>query len=247
MVEKLHQHLSAKTETEQGYEKIKRETFKVFKSVKLDGLQKQYEPSDDEGQKVPPERQEVVTTVPDRLNWFAKRATALFDFRATSDMTNCIAKAPLEFGGVDFGELPTTFLLALEKQLEELRGVFDAIPTRDLTREWEGSARRHVFKHGPLDSYKHTKETSAVTLYDATKEHPAQLKEVTKDIQVGKFATTYFSGEAHPQEKANWLQHIDDFIVAVKKCRMKANEVEVVPTHVGEKIFQAILGVEELK
>ncbi len=243
MAEKLHQHLAAKKEVEQGYEKIKQETLKVFKtSDKVEGLQKDYTPFDDAGQKVPPEKKEVVTTVPDRLRWFWNHATALIDFRATSDATNCEAKAKLEFGGVDFGELPTTFLLALEKQLEELRAIYDSVPTLDMTRDWKASSRKDIFQHGPLDSFKSTKKTTAVVLYEATKEHPAQIKEVTEDIQIGRFSTTYFSGAVSPQDKADWLQRIDNFIVAVKKARMKANEVEIVDIVVGEKIFQAIHG-----
>lgn len=240
MPEKLHQHLAGRQETEQSYNKIKKETLKILKSDKFEGLQKDYTPYDDEGQKIPPERKEVVTTVPDRLAWFAKKAQALIDFRATSDTTNCQAKAQLKFNNIDFGQLPTTTLLALEKILEEIRDIYDTIPTRDLTKDWQPTQQKHLHKHGPITSYKTAKKTTATVLYEATPHHPAQIKEIVEDTQTGKFQTTYLNGMASPQQKADWIENIDQLIVTIRKTRMKANETQITPTHIGAKIFQAI-------
>lgn len=85
------------------------------------------------------------------------------------------------------------------------------------------------------------KVVTPVVLYEATKEHPAQVKEMSKDEVVGVFSTKSFSGAATSLQKAQCLERLDQLLVAVKMARMRANSVQIQKMHVGETIANYLL------
>jgi len=78
-------------------------------------------------------------------------------------------------------------------------------------------------------------------LYEATDKHPAQIKEISKDVVVGAFSNMRFSGAITSRAKADSLAIIDELISEVKKSRTRANDVEVVPVNIGETITDILL------
>lgn len=243
MADKLFHHIVKSDDVKQGYEKIKQETLQRFKGADLfKGWHKEYFPIEEGGQPLETDEKEVVTTVQERLDWTARKAAAYIDHELVRDATNCVAFADLKVDGIEFGRLPATFLLALEAQLKEIRKYYDRMPTLDLAHKWEETGRTGVLKHGPVDSFRTAKKTVPVLMYEATKEHPAQIKDVVEDLHIGTFKTTTFTGAVHPQFKADRLERIDLLIVAVKKTRMRANEAEVKGGTIGKKVFDFING-----
>lgn len=241
MATKLHQHLITETDTRNGYEKLRNETLKVFKGESLlEGLNRTYRPKDEGGDPLAEEKKEVTTTVPERLAWTRKPAVRQIDFEATRDVANTKAKADLEVNGTVIAkDLPATFLLSLEKRLREIRDYYDAIPTLDMAITWEDTQHRGIWKN-QTKQFRTAKKLVPVVLYEATEKHPAQVKEATEDVMIGIFETTKFSGKVHPGTKAGWLERIDVLIEATKKARMKANEQEVTPVQLAEKLFDFI-------
>lgn len=239
---KQYQLIVTEPEKRGAYEKMIAETLKVFKGAELfHGLEKRYEPKAEGGDPLPSDSKKMVTTVKQRLAWTENSVTDLLDFEASRDKTNLKAVADLEVDGVVIAkQVPATCLLSLEKKLKEIRAYYDAVPTLDMSQEWAQVESTDQFRHGPVESFRYIKQTRGVILHAATKEHPAQVKEVTDDVLVGTWKTTSFSGEAQPGDKANWLGRIDKLIVAVKKARMKANEAEAEDFKVGKAIFDFI-------
>jgi hypothetical protein len=242
---KQYQLVVTEPERRGSFEKIKAETLKVFRGGDLfKGMEKTYQPKADGGDPLPSDSKKLVTTVEKKLAWTQGTIIEMLDFEASRDRTNQKASADLEVDGVVLAKaVPATTLLSMEKRLGEIRGIYDAIPTLDLSQEWrvvEGMPDQH--KHTPHETYRYVKKTRGEILVPATKEHPAQVKEVTDDVLVGTFKVINFSGEAQPGDKAKYLERIDKLIEAVKRARMKANEAEVEPVKVGKAVFDYIHG-----
>jgi hypothetical protein len=79
-----------------------------------------------------------------------------------------------------------------------------------------------------------------IILYEATKEHPAQVELISYDVIIGTWSTTRSSGKITPAEKHLMLERAGELLVAVKKARAKANECGVVPVK-SDKFFNYIL------
>lgn len=244
MQKKLFQLVVIEAEVKGAVEKLKSETMKLFKSGgHFEGLSKEYKPLSENGDPLPREDKQVVTTVPARLDWTRKPFVALFDYEVSRDATNQIAKADVIVNGeVIAKSVPASSLLTFEKQLRSVREYYDAIPTLDLATKWEPAAQESLWQSGPDLSYRYRKESSAVVLYPATKEHPAQVKEVTNDVHVGTFKLMSFSGKVHPRDKADCLTRIDQLIEAVKDARMRANDIGVIDVKIGDAFFNFIQG-----
>lgn len=245
VVKKLFQHVVVEAEVKGSVEKIKAETMKIFKSGgHFEGLSKEYKPLSDSGDPLPREDKQVVTTVPARLDWTRAPFVALFDYEITRDATNQIAKADLIVHSETIAfSVPSSSLLTFEKQLRSVREYYDAIPTLDLAAKWEkSSGQENVWQAGPDLTYRTRKESKAVVLYEATKEHPAQVKEVVSDVTIGTFKSMSFSGKIHPRDKADYLTRIDELIEAVKDARMRANDIQVIESKIGDALFDFIHG-----
>jgi hypothetical protein len=189
------------------------------------------------------ETREVVTTVNETLDYLFKHWAESEDLQFKKNRANQVATTPLTFGKVIIHDVPIDELMGLEARLTKLREVFQAIPTLDATKTWEPSqVRTGVLKatHDEVTT-KTEKVFTAITLYEATKEHPAQIKEVGKDEVVGTFTNTIFSGAISSLKKANALYRIDSLIGEVKKARMRANCQEVSPAMIGEYIAHYLL------
>jgi hypothetical protein len=80
-----------------------------------------------------------------------------------------------------------------------------------------------------------------LVLYDATKEHPAQVKLTTEDVISGYWRTTHLCGAMPKQDKAKLLVRILKLLDGVRKARELANEMTVTDVKVGEAIFDYVL------
>jgi len=242
---KVFQHLASETETKGLYEKMRLETLKVFKGGDLfNGLVKTYVPLAEGTMVLPGEKKEVVTTVMKRLQWHRKSVADRLDYELTRDAGNQVAKADLVIDGKTVAkDLPVTFLLAAEDRMRAEREILDATPTLDLSRTWEPTGDGQ-FKHGPTFINREEKKTSPVVLYPATKEFPAQVKEVTDVKVIGKFETITFSGAIHPGRKAALIERLDKVIAALKDARMRANDTLIDDKKIGDVLFDYIYSAE---
>lgn len=171
---------------------------------------------------------ELPTDVAETLSYIFPYMEKALNLKLSKHLTNQIAVADIELDGRVLAKaVPVDFLLDLEKALPRWRTLFSAMPTLDPSRLWSPE-RKGVWKAEAPATSQTEKIAYPVVLAAATEKHPAQVKEATKDIVVGTFSQTDFSGAATTQQKADVLALCDRLIVAVKQARMRANAVEQV-------------------
>ncbi len=190
------------------------------------------------------ESKALVTTVHDKLSHVRRFVTKYYNTFATKEATNQLAKADLVVGGVTLiSDLPATVLLGLESKLKNLRQVYEAIPTLQPGAVWEKDASRGENIYHVRDAEERMKTEKTVqwrVLYEATKEHPAQVEKWNQDVPVGKITLKTWSGMLSPAEKSALLSKIDTLIRATKKARQRANATEIVDMNVGDALFNYI-------
>lgn len=186
------------------------------------------------------------TTVQETLEYTLKFWAQAEDVILQKNITNQRAVADIVIGdSVLAKDVPVDELLGLETRLETLRQVMDGMPTLpasvscspDTTSGRKGSWKADV----PEVTTKTEKVMVPVVLYEATKEHPAQVKEVASDKVVGRFTNIALYGAATSAQKAEVIERIDALAVAVKQARMRANSVDADKSTIGNKITSFIL------
>jgi hypothetical protein len=255
---KLHELLAVEGDLDGVQKKIMDETVVTFtkKAAHFLGGEKTLTMFDDEsgvGEVV--SRQEMVTTVDDKLAYQAKSVIRYYDAVLQKETTNQKATAHIEMKDFVLAEnVPATFLLGLETKLKLLRKVYEAIPTLPPGIKWaeddilgENVYRRvhpevtkktaKTFQHKILVDAKFPKEGEGGTSL------PAQIEKWEEDINVGEYTTETWSGMVTPTEKSMYLQRIDELIRAVKKARQRANTQPVVKVDIGSAIFNYINGI----
>jgi hypothetical protein len=186
------------------------------------------------------------TTVKETLTYLMGFWAQAEDVQFQKNVTNRNAVADLMFRGeVLASEVPVDELMGLTSRLEALRNLFKTIPTLPaaiVVSNADSQTGRQGSWIGTAESTVKTEKAMVpVVLYEATEKHPAQVKEVTKDIVVGKFEMTKFYGMATSQQKADVLTILDDLIAETKMARQRANSVEASTDVIGNKIASVIL------
>jgi hypothetical protein len=215
---------------------------RVYKEIQktglFGGLNRTYQPVDDDGTQYPPEGVRVQRTADDVIMDASVALTKLFDVVATKDWGNCEAKADIVVGDeVILSKVPITYLLFLEKQLTDLKAFISKLPTLDPAEEWTFNDQKSLFQTQPVKTHKTQKVPRVVVKYDATPEHPAQTEMFTEDIIVGHWTNTKFSG-ALPMSRVRELStRVIALRDAVKTAREEANSTKVDQIRTGEKVL----------
>lgn len=244
----LHELLAVEGDLEGAHKKILEETKNTFskKAEHFMGQLRKTEMFVEDGIDYPESYKKIDTTVSAKLSHMEKTEVRYFDALLGKEATNQAAVADLVVDGVTLGtSLPATFLLGMENRLKHLRAVYEAIPTLQPGYNWipDEQEGKGVYRVDRPDEKLVTKTViEPVVLYQATKEHPAQVKEVSKTHNVGKYVTTTWSGMISPAEKSVLLGRIDKLIRAFKKARQRANTTEVVNRSIGKELFAYING-----
>lgn len=243
MPTKLHQIIAVEETLKNAADRILDTTKTLFTSglIRLLGQTRRYVPLDENGETFAPEVTNLATTVSRELDDLRKAFGDWMDVSIQKEITNARTKADVEIGERKLlTGMTATALLNLENKLAVLRKAYDAIPTNDPTEIWTKDAQQGLYVSEPQISYRAKKTSRGVVLYEATKEHPAQVKEVNEDVRVGTWTTVKRSGMLSPVEKANMLNRIDQLIRAVKSARQVANDIEITNVTVAETIFRYI-------
>ena len=246
---KLFELLTVEPDLQGTYKKILDEAKGTFskKEGLFTGSIRKLDLFDSSAPETPIERQELTTTVNDKLDYMFDPVIQYFDALLQKEDANQRASAPLKVGDIVFADrLPATYLLGMESKLKELRQVFDEIPTLAPGISWEKDEEigKNVYKTKfPDEKFKTAKVFRHQVLYQATDKHPAQIEKWEDTENVGKYVTTKWSGMISPSEKSEMLSRIDILLRAVKKARQQANTEEVnTSLSIGERISNYILG-----
>ena len=186
----------------------------------------------------------IVTTVDKKLDYVAGRVTKYYDALLQKEDANRRASADLVVDDVVLGTaLPATFLLGMESRLKALREVLLHVPTLDPSAVWaeDKGAGDGVYRSDPVRTKRTEKTIRSKVLYDATKEHPAQIEKWNEDVAVAAIETVYQSGMWTPSKKADVLARLDKLLAAVKRARQRANTADVAPLKIGKAMFDYIL------
>jgi len=242
----LHELLAVESDLDGAHKKILDETRVTFtkKSDHFLGQHRKFEMFVEDGIHYPEESKALDTTVQEKLDHMKKTEIRYFDAILQKEATNQNATADLIVDGVTITTgLPATFLLGMETRLKHLRTAYESIPTLQPGIEWvlDPAIGKNIYKTAkPLEKIKTETVIEPVVLYEATKEHPAQVKESSKVKNIGKYTTTGWSGMITPAEKSALLGKIDKLIRAFKKARQRANTTEVTKRTIGKEIFDFI-------
>lgn len=186
----------------------------------------------------------VITTVretlKDALEVFAKAEDVQFQ----KNRAKQIATATIMFGGqVLVTDVPMDQLLGLESRLQKMKELWLKIPTQDATRSWKLSpdAGVGIYEASSEVTTKTDKTVMPIILHEQSKEHPAQVTPISKDLPVGAFTTTRRTGAATAQQKYEALKQLDELLVEIKSARQRANQTEAPEGNLGAKLAALLL------
>ena len=213
------------------------------KSALMNGFHKSYQPRKEEDETYPPESQKVQHHAVDVLDRVAASLAELFDITATKDWTNCNARADVLIDGrVLLKDVPATYLLFLEKQLGDLHTFVSKMSELDPGNDWAIDPGTGLYKTDTQMTQRTKKVQRPITLYEATKEHPAQTQLITEDQIAGTWVTIKYSGAIPAPRKKQLLGRIEKLSNAVKFAREQANAVEASDKKLGKEVFDFLFG-----
>lgn len=219
------------------------------KSALFNGLARNYHPTyEAEGEQpetLPPENNPVQFRAADLLDQVQKSWTELLDVTATQDYANTLAKATVKIGGEPIlDNVPVTFLIFLEKQLDDIHTLVSNVPVRDPGENWTKDDTTDLFASDEFVTNRMKKVPKTHVKYHATEHHPAQTEMYHEDVKIGEWHAKKFSSALSQTEKNTMLDRIRQLQDAVKIARAEANEIEVEQEKVGKRIFDFIFNKE---
>jgi hypothetical protein len=193
------------------------------------------------------EQSDIQSTIRKEAVWIAKIIVKSIDASYSIDIANTQAKADivLENGEVIAKDVPATALLQLEKRVKEVQEFLKAIPTLDPAKGFAPDPAREagIFKARDVSKTRTEKIEEFVTIVPATKEHPAQVAKINKDIKVGTILEQEWSALITPSEKADLLERGEMLFRAVTQARSRANDQDIdVKSHkIGKTLLDYVL------
>jgi hypothetical protein len=177
------------------------------------------------------EQSEIQSTVRKEVEWLSAILAKSWDASYAIDLANTEAKADvaLEDGTILLKAVPATALLQLEKRIREVQEFIVTIKTLDPAKGFLPDANREqgVYKAREVTKAKTEKIQEPLTLAPPTKEHPAQVVLVSKDVKVGTILEQEWSALISPAMKAELIDRVETLFRAITKARSRANEQEV--------------------
>lgn len=243
---KLHELLAVEEDIKKKCNLVAEETLKTFKDKPNHFVEQLvvYKPYSEDEKEAVEGQMAMVTTVTTRLAYTLDHLAKFLDAGHQKEKTNTVAQADvtLPCGTVLAKAVPATSLLFLERELGRLYDLCSTIPTLEPGVPWKDAADRGAGIVTSAHTKIRTKKTlKAVVLYQATKEHPAQVEKVSEDVPAGEVQTTLYSSKWTSGDKANLIERLDTVRKAIKKARMRANSVDVIKDTLGKKITDYVL------
>jgi hypothetical protein len=213
------------------------------KPALFSGLARTYRPRDDEGETLPDERTSVQLRAVDVLTEIAQAETELLDVVLTKDVYNTDASADIKVDGVTIATyVPVTYLLFLEKQLQNIAAILQKVPTLDPAETWHYDDATDLWRTEPTGTTRTKKIPRNHVKAEATDRHPAQVEIFTEDVVVGYWNRVLFSGALPASRVREYTERLDKLIAAVKYAREEANGITVEDRKIGDSLFRYLLG-----
>lgn len=240
---KIHQILAVEKDVRQTATRRITDAYQQLqKPALLSGISRTYTPIEDGGDELPPESTLVQVNARSALFDAKVEFERLFDVVATKDFGNLTATADvvLEDDTVLIEGAPTTYLLWLEKELNDLHTMVAKLPTLDPSQVWTWDDNVGAYATPPVMTVRSKKVPKAFTAAPATDKHPAQVQVFQEDVQAGTWETIHFSGALPATEVKDLVDRVNAVRKAVKEARARANETEVEQKHVAAAVLNYI-------
>lgn len=208
----------------------------------FNGMSRSYEKRDEEGEDLPGEQKLVQQRASENLDLWANLWTELLDVVATKDWGNVDARTDLVVNGEKIVEnVPVTYLIWLEKQLDDFRTFVDKLPVLDPSKAWRHEANSGLYVTDAIRTARHKKVPRVLLKVEATEHHPAQAEVIHDDVLVGYWSNISTSGALPDARRRQLLDRVDVIKKAVKQAREEANSEKVEEVTVGAKIAAWIM------
>jgi len=245
---KLHELLAVESDAEGVAKNVSREAIVTFtKRVEhFSGHHRTLKLFEDTGEDMSAheQRKELDTTVADKLSYMEGQLSKYWDVVYQKERANQTAVADIVVEGKTIAtNVPATYLLGLEKKLQQYREVCFNIPTLSPGINWvpDPSIGVNVYRAEPPEkNFKTAKDFRHRVLYEATERHPAQIEKWEETKNVGVYTRNVWSGMMSTSDESELLDRIDMLIRAVKQARRRANGVEVETDKIASKLFDFI-------
>lgn len=177
------------------------------------------------------EQSSIQTTVRKEIEWVNNILVKSLDASYAIDVANTHAKADiiLEDDSVVMKAVPATSLLQMAKRVTEIRELIAAIPTLEPAKGFKPDATREpgIYVAREVTKNSTQKIEEFITASPATKEHPAQVAKVSRDVKTGTILEQAWSSMITPAMKSDLLDRAEMLGRAIAKARARANEQEI--------------------
>lgn len=236
---KLNQVLAIEKQTKaSAAEQVTQIYHTLQKENLLAGLSKTYKSNSEDGERFPPESQQVQLRVKRALSAVANALGPVMNATASRDLANCEAKADVVVDGKTIlSGVPAVTLLWLEKQLVDIHTLILKLPSLPQTETWTFDTNQDCYATAPVETVKTKKIAKPFVKAEATKEHPAQVEVVHEDVIQGYWTTVKFSGAIPLEDKRVLRERCEALLAAVKFARETANLVDAPKFSVANEVF----------
>lgn len=240
---KLHQLLAVgQGQRQRAQQALAKFYQRVQKPEPFTGLVKMYLPKDEDGEKLPGESLRVQQDAEALLRDLKAALAPMYKVVGDIDRTNQSAKADIIVdGNTLLADVPVATLLWLEKQLADMRTVFNALPILNPEFEWARDTAAGVWKTPERNTTRSKKVPRNHVKAHATDKHPEQVEVFHEDTIVGTWVTRGLSGAMRPTDVKLFQENLEVLRDAVKDARERANSADVVPFDAGpilDHLFQ---------
>jgi hypothetical protein len=206
------------------------------------GLARTYRPKDAEGDQLPSESTLRQLDAEDVLAEARRLWTEAWDVEATLVRSSADARGTVVVDGETIvSDLPATYLLYLQKQLEDVYTFVSKLPVLNPAETWSWDGARGCWVTAPTETVRTKKTPKEHVLYHATKEHPAQVQPYNVDVVEGFWTLVKFSGALPIERKRELLLRVTRLRDAVKVARERANEGPVVDLKPADALLTYVL------
>lgn len=231
----LHELLAIEGQLKSQSEKCRTQLSATFTSKRhlFEEKRKVFSPLAEGAQQETSVESTLQSTVTDELNWITPFLSKALDAGLQIAEANTSARADivLETGETLATNVPATALLELEKRVNDVKTLIEAVPTLDPAKGFEpytthtkGSG---VFKARDVRKSRTQKVKEVLELAPATDKHPRQVQVLDVDRVIGTVDEQEWSGLITPSAKADLITRVEILGRAVKAARSRANNVAV--------------------
>jgi hypothetical protein len=238
----LHQLLTLVTGIKNRNYKEVTEISRLFQKPDLfSGHSRVYTPKNTGDETFPDDSKNPQFNVRDLLERVRKLETEIWDSRAARDYANMEATADVVINDVVvIKDAPVTWLLDMEKQMNDLRKVIELIPVLDSAQVWTEDTNSGIWRSEVTRTHKTKKVDKVVVLLEQTQHQQGKAEIRPEDVTIGYWNQTNFSGALPSTVKKRMLERVNALADAFKLARGQANKVEVKLQDVGKALFDYI-------